>query len=320
MQDNTSGSWSDLTMEPLDIPPSRIYPVFLLGLMTYCLILAFNLTVLLTIVLNRQLQKPMYLLLINLSINDMLGATAFFPQLTSSILLQNRSISYPACILQAVLVHAYAGGSLIILTFMAYDRYVAICHPLRYQLIMTPSNLLKMITTIWLLDFVSVGILCSLLSRFRLCRSAITDMFCNNPSLMKLICEDTSINNYFGLFLTFSAHAISLCALVFTYVQILLACLFNKHADARSKAVRTCATHLVVFVFFELTNLFAVLAHRFNEVSPFLRRCVGVSILVFPPILNPLIYGLNTGEIRSKVTYAFRRTASPFFNRRITSR
>ncbi|XP_029106720.1 putative gustatory receptor clone PTE01 [Scleropages formosus] len=319
MQPNMSETQSDLTMEPLDIPPSRTYPVFFLGLMTYCIILVFNLTVLLTIILNKQLHKPMYLLLTNLTINDMLGATAFFPQLLSSILLQSRSISYPACILQTVVVHVYGCGSLNILMFMAYDRYVAICHPLRYQLIMTPSILFKMIAAIWLIPFPLVGILCSLLTRFKFCRSVITDMFCNNPSLMKLICEDTSINNYYGLFITFCANAVTLCALAFTYIQILLTCLFNKHSDTKSKAVRTCGTHLVVFILYELTTLFAVLAHRFNEVSPFLRRCAGISVLVFPPILNPLIYGFNMNEIRSKVIYSLNKKVSPLFIQRSTS-
>ncbi|CAL8303482.1 unnamed protein product [Gadus morhua 'NCC'] len=90
----------------------------------------------------------------------------------------------------------------------------------------------------------------------------------------------------------------SMLTVLFTYGHILVTCILNRQADARSKALRTCGTHLVVFVVFELTTLFSVLSHRLS-VSPFLRRSVGVSILVFPPILNPLIYGINTKEIRS---------------------
>ncbi|XP_048840638.1 olfactory receptor 1509-like isoform X2 [Brienomyrus brachyistius] len=311
MQFNESKIPSILSMEPLGLSPSAVYPMFLLGLTTYCLILVFNLTLILTIALNRQLHKPMFLLLINLPINDIMGATAFYPQLMDSILSQDRTISQAACFVQAVLVHLYGGGNLLILTIMAYDRYVAICLPLRYNAIMSLNLVAKLITTAWLYNFVTIGVLFILLARFRFCRSAITDTYCNNPSLMKLVCEDISINNYYGLFLAVLNQSVSLVAVVITYVQILLTCLVNKRADAQSKAIRTCATHLVVFVLYGLTTLFTIVSHRFSEVSAFLRRSVGVSFLVFPPILSPLIYGLNTSEIRTKVLHM--RKKSPTF-------
>nr|XP_023683545.1 olfactory receptor 4D1-like [Paramormyrops kingsleyae] len=300
MKFNESKNPSIISMEPLGLSPSAVYPMFLLGLATYCLILVFNLTLILTIALNRQLHKPMFLLLINLPIYDVMGATAFYPQLIDSILTQDRTISQPACFLQAVIVHLYGGGTIHILTIMAYDRYVAICLPLRYNAIMSLNLVAKLITVAWLYNFTTVATIFILLARFRFCRSAITDMYCNNPSLMKLVCEDVSINNYYGLSFAVLTQSVSLFAVMVTYVQILLTCLLNKHADAKSKAIRTCATHLVVFVLYELTTLFTIVSHRFNEVSAFLRRSFGVSFLVFPPILNPLIYGLSTREIRTK--------------------
>ncbi|XP_048840641.1 olfactory receptor 5M11-like [Brienomyrus brachyistius] len=316
MKFNESKISSIISMEPLGLSPSAVYPMFLLGLTTYCLILVFNLTLILTIALNRQLHKPMYLLLINLPINDIMGATAFYPQLIDSILSQDRTISQAACFLQAVIVHLCAGGSMYILTIMAYDRYVAICLPLRYNAIMSTNLVAKLITVAWLYNFTFVAVIFILLARFRFCRSAITDMYCNNPSLMKLVCEDVSINNYFGLITSIFNETISLCAVVITYVHILLTCLVNKRADAQSKAIRTCGTHLVVFVLYELTTLFTIVSHRFNEVSAFLRRSVGVSFLVFPPILNPLIYGLNTSEIRVKVIHYIRKKASILLRQR----
>ncbi|XP_048840635.1 olfactory receptor 52B2-like isoform X1 [Brienomyrus brachyistius] len=316
MQFNESKIPSILSMEPLGLSPSAVYPMFLLGLETYCLILVFNLTLILTIALNRQLHKPMFLLLINLPINDIMGATAFYPQLIHSILSQDRTISQAACFLQAVLVHLYGGGTLLILTIMAYDRYVAICLPLRYNAIMSLNLVAKLITTAWLYNFAMIGVVFILLARFRFCRSAITDTYCNNPSLMKLVCEDVSINNYYGLFFAVLTQSVSLFAVMVTYIQILLTCLVNKCADAQSKAIRTCGTHLVVFVLYELTTLFTIVSHRFNEVSAFLRRSVGVSFLVFPPILNPLIYGLNTSEIRVKVIHYIRKKASILLRQR----
>ncbi|XP_030649157.1 olfactory receptor 52Z1-like [Chanos chanos] len=307
MQSNDSNASSLWRMESLGIPPSGTYPVFITGLFTYCFILTCNITVLLAISLDHQLHKPMYVLLFNLPLNDVLGATALFPQLISSILRQNRDISPAACLIQAVLVHFYGAGALIILSVMAYDRYVAICRPLLYHSVMTSSKLRMIIVAMWTTNTVLIGVLFLMLTRFRFCRNLITDTFCTNPSLTKMICENTSINNYYGLALTAFLQGVSTAVVVFTYIQILITCLFNKQADTKSKAIRTCATHLVVFIVYQINICFFILSHRFDQVSPYLRRSVGVSILVFPPILNPLIYGLNTKEIRNKVIYMFRK-------------
>ncbi|XP_036393620.1 olfactory receptor 52B2-like [Megalops cyprinoides] len=312
MYSNISKTSLLLTMESLAIPPAGVYPAFIFGTLTYCFILFCNSIIITTIALHSHLHKPMHILLFNLPINDMMGATAFFPQLITSILSQSRSISYPACVMQAVLVHLYGVGSLLILTVMAYDRYIAICCPLRYNAIMTNSNLVKIITVIWLVDFTVIAILLSFLSRYKICRTVIVDMYCNNPSLVKLICEDTSLTNYYGLFLTAVTQGLALIVVVYTYIKILLTCMLNKQSDAKSKAIQTCATHLVVFIFLEFNAFFTIISHRLEKVSPYLRRSFGVSVLVFPPILNPLIYGLKTKEIRERISIFFKKKVSPF--------
>ncbi|XP_012990348.2 putative gustatory receptor clone PTE03 [Esox lucius] len=301
-----------LTLESLSIAPSGVYPAFIFGTLIYCFIVFCNMTVLATIALDRKLHKPMFILLFNMPINDLIGATAFFPQLVVSILTQNRSLSYPACYLQALLIHLYGTGSLTILTAMAYDRYIAICCPLKYNAIMCQNNLMKIIVLIWLLVITLVVVLLSLVTRFKMCRTTIVDVFCNNPSLVKLICDDTRINNYYGLFLTAFVQGMSLIVVIFTYIQILLTCVMNKSSDAKSKAIQTCGTHLVVFLFLEFNSCFGLMAHRFENVSPSLRRAFGVSVMVFPPILNPLIYGLKTKEIRQHVMQFYSQKVSSF--------
>ncbi|CAB1348185.1 unnamed protein product [Coregonus sp. 'balchen'] len=283
---------------------------FLFGTLTYCFIVFCNVTVLVTIALDRKLHKPMFILLFNMPINDLIGATAFFPQLVVSILAQNRSISYPACYLQALLVHLYGAGSLTILTAMAYDRYIAICCPLRYNAIMSPNNLMKIIIFMWLLVIALIVVLLALVTRFKICRTTIVDTHCNNPSLVRLICDDTRINNYYGLFITAVFQGVSLLVVIYTYIQILITCVMNKSSDARSKAIQTCGTHLVVFLFLEFNACFGLIAHRFQQTDPFLRRAFGLSVMVFPPILNPLIYGLKTKEIRQNVLGFYKRKVS----------
>ncbi|XP_051253468.1 putative gustatory receptor clone PTE03 [Dicentrarchus labrax] len=296
-----------LTLETLDMSNAYIYPAFLFGTLTYLCIMFFNLLVLTTIACSKKLHNPMFILLLNLPISDMVGATAFFPHLVLSIVTENRQISYSACITQAFLIHLYGGGNLFILTAMAYDRYIAICCPLSYNAIMTPHTLVKMIFILWFMNFSIVATLIFLLLRFRICRTNIVDLFCNNPSLVKLACEDTSANNYYGFFAIVALQGLPLLIIMYTYAQILRTCIMNNQTDARRKAIQTCGSHLVVFLLLELNSAFTLLAHRFASASPFLRRAFGVSVLIFPPFLDPIIYGLKTKELKKRIKNVLKR-------------
>ncbi|XP_036420820.1 olfactory receptor 52Z1-like [Colossoma macropomum] len=311
MESNFSRYTTYLTLETLDIHTSNTLPAFIFGTLTYCAVLVCNMTVLLTIALNRKLHKPMYVLLFNLPINDMLGATAFFPQLVSSILSQNRSITYSACFVQALLVHLYGTGAFLILSAMAYDRYVAICYPLKYNTLMSPKNLMKMIIIMWTLHFIMIGFLLGVNYRTEICSTKIVDIFCNNPSLMKLVCGDTNANNYYGLFIMTFYDGLSLLIVAFTYIQILITVVVKRQSDAKSKALQTCGTHLIVFLCYEFGACFALIAHRIDSAPSHLRRALGASVMIFPPILNPLIYGLRTKEIRQNIIFFYRKKVFP---------
>uniref|UniRef100_A0A8C4ZTH5 Olfactory receptor n=1 Tax=Gadus morhua TaxID=8049 RepID=A0A8C4ZTH5_GADMO len=284
----------NLTMNStLDLPPGQEYPVFVLGTLTYMTILLCNTLVFATIVFTKSLHKPMFLLLLNLPLMDMIGATAFLPQFVTSILTKNRSISYPGCFFQAFLLHFYGTGNLLFLTLMAYDRYIAICLPLRYNSIMIPKTIMTLVIAIWFAEILFFIVLFSLIARFRICKTNIVDIFCSNPAMRKLLCVDTKVYNYFGLFFTGVIQGIPL--------------VINKQPDARGKALQTCGTHLVVFLFFQFICIIALMAHRFERVSPNIRRALGVSVIVFPPVLNPLIYGLNTKELQINMIKIIKR-------------
>ncbi|XP_060799547.1 olfactory receptor 51I2-like [Neoarius graeffei] len=301
-----------LTMEKLDLPPSSALSVFIFGIITYCLILFLHSMLLVAIVVKKDLHKPMYILLFNLSICDLLGSTAFYPQLVCSILSQTREISYLACALQGLFIHLYGNGSLLFLTVMSYDRYIAICQPLRYHNIMTQAVLIKFIFLVWSVNCTMIGTSFVLTLSKEICRTNIVDTFCNNPSLMRLSCEDTRVVNYYGLFTIALSQGSSVLIVSLTYIKILITCLSTQQKNSIRKAMQTCGTHLVVFLSFEVNGFLALLSHRLETVSPHLRRAFGVSIIIFPPILNPLIYGLKTREIR--------QTIFKFFKRKIASR
>uniref|UniRef100_W5MN64 Olfactory receptor n=1 Tax=Lepisosteus oculatus TaxID=7918 RepID=W5MN64_LEPOC len=305
--DNSSDVTSLLSLESFNIPPGWVYPAFILGMLCYGIILFCNLVILLTIAMEKRLHKPMYLLVFNLPINDLMGATALFPQLMKEILLDSRSISYPSCISQAFFIHMYAAGSLLILTAMAYDRYLAICCPLRYRAIMTNAYLLKIIILIWILNTTMIVVLFVMVLWLPRCRSLISNTYCDNPSLVRLVCADTSSSNIYGLFITFFMQAVSVSAVIYTYLQILFTCLNNKQSDAKSKAIQTCGTHLVSFIILEVTGVLAIVSYRIERFSPQVKKILSVFVLIFPPTLNPIIYGLRTKEIRSKIPLIFSR-------------
>ncbi|XP_006628223.2 olfactory receptor 52K2-like [Lepisosteus oculatus] len=304
---NSSDVTSLLSLESFNIPPGWVYPAFILGMFSYCIILFCNLIILLTIGMEKHLHEPMYLLLFNLPINDLIGATALFPALMKEILLDSRSISYTACVIQGFFVHIYAVGSVVILTAMAYDRYLAICCPLRYHAIMTNTRLMKIIILIWIANITMIVVLFLMVLRLPRCRSLISNLYCDNFSLMRLVCTDTSTNNIYGLFITFSLQALSISVVIYTYLQILFTCLNNKLSDAKGKAIQTCGTHLVSFVILEVTGVLPILAYRIEGFSPHAKKILSVFVLIFPPTLNPIIYGLRTKEIRSKIPLFFIR-------------
>ncbi|XP_060754191.1 olfactory receptor 2W1-like [Neoarius graeffei] len=272
-----------LTMESLDIPPSSAFSIFIFSIIIYSLILFFHSVLLVTIAAKRDLHKPMYILLFNLSICDLIGATSFYPQLVCSILSQNRAISYPACALQGIVIHIYRGGSLLFLTVMSYDRYIAICKPLRYHNLMTLGTLIKIIFMVWVFNCALIGILFTLTLSKEICRTHIVDTFCNNPSLIRLICEDTRAINHSGLFTIALFQGCSILIVSLTYIKILITCLSTKQKNSISKAMQTCGTHLVVFLTFEVNTFLLLISHRLEAVSPHLRRAFGVSIVIFPP-------------------------------------
>ncbi len=169
-------------------------------------------------------------------INDTMGATSLFPQDTS--------ISDPACLLQAFIVHLYGGASYVILTSMAYDRYIAICSLLRYEVIMNTNNGEN---HNWGLAFIIV-ILCLFVNK-NICQTHMADLICYNPTLMRLVCEDTRVNNIYGLFTLVLYHVFAFSVVAFTYMHILITCVTNKQSDAKNKGLQACGTHLVIFLF-----------------------------------------------------------------------
>ncbi|XP_015235039.1 olfactory receptor 52J3-like [Cyprinodon tularosa] len=310
MENSSFGISSQLTLDTFFIPPGGKYPVFFFGLAIYLFGMSCNLTLMSLIILKENLHKPMYFILISLPLNDLIGITAMLPKILSNIVTETHIVSYPLCVLQAFLLHMCAGGILFVLAAMSVDRYIAICMPLRYSSYMTPRIIALIICLVWGCDFVFILSLFSLQSRLTRCRSVILNVFCDNPSLVKLMCGNTAVNNVIGLFITAFIQVLCMSIQAYSYLKILIACLSRKQSDTKTKAVNTCVAQLVILLIFEVAGTFTVLSHRFKNISTDLQKVMGMLMFLLPPLINPIVYGLYTSEIR--------RTFLDIFKKRVT--
>lgn len=298
---------SDLSLQGFDLSPEKAIIAFVFAILNYIIILFCNSFLVFTIITNKALHEPMHILLLNLPINDLIGSTCLFPHVMRELLFDTRTMSFSICITQAFFIHVYAVSAVFILTAMAYDRYVAICQPMTYTTIMSNIHLAKIISLVWLSNLTLMAVLFILLLRLPRCRSFLTHPYCDNPSLLQLVCADTTINNIYGLLITAVCQVFTVGLILYSYLCILIACFRNKRSDTRSKALQTCGTHLVVFALFECLGLFTIISYRIKDISIHLRKFIAVAAMILPPTMNPVIYGLRTKEIRVKGIKFFHR-------------
>uniref|UniRef100_A0A3P8X087 G-protein coupled receptors family 1 profile domain-containing protein n=1 Tax=Cynoglossus semilaevis TaxID=244447 RepID=A0A3P8X087_CYNSE len=282
-----------LQLEDLNLSEDALYPVFLCFLLFYLFIIIVNVGIILLIFTDRKLHQPMYLLFCNLSVNDIVGNSILVPRLLIDMLRPSskRVISYYECVVQAFTVHTFATTSHTVLMTMAFDRYVAICNPLRYSVIMTNRMVVKLTVSAWGVAFVLVGILLGLTVRLNRCRTLIMNPYCDNASLFKLSCESVFINNVYGLTFTVVLFTASIGSMVLTYAKIIVVCLTSRNKSLNSKALKTCSTHLVLYLMMLISGFIVIILHRFPQFS-FYRKLSAILFHIIPGSLNPVIYGV----------------------------
>uniref|UniRef100_A0A3B4WLY3 G-protein coupled receptors family 1 profile domain-containing protein n=1 Tax=Seriola lalandi dorsalis TaxID=1841481 RepID=A0A3B4WLY3_SERLL len=299
-----------LEIQGFDISPEFTYPLFFLLLFVYFSLLFSNIGVLVLIITEKSLHQPMYILFCNLSVNDLIGNTVLLPQLMAHIISTERFITYNQCVIQAFHSHTFGSASHMILVIMAIDRYVAICHPLRYSSIMTTKTVFWLSATAWGVSLVLVSVLIGLTVRLSRCRSVIQNAYCDNASLFKLSCEDVSINNIYGLFFTVLLFSCSIGGIAATYFRIALICWIKKNKELNNRALQTCASHLVLYLIMLWSGFLTIILHRFPN-YPDLRKIAYILFHVVPANLNPIIYGMQTRSLRDKIIQILQRKLSP---------
>uniref|UniRef100_UPI00358F3ED6 olfactory receptor 5AC1-like n=1 Tax=Myxine glutinosa TaxID=7769 RepID=UPI00358F3ED6 len=288
--------------EPESMKPWAFGVIFLIYLFT----ISVNLVIILLIIRKKHLHKPVYIFLAHLLIMDIVGCTTILPRLMYSIIASNM-ITKPACFIQLFFVAFYAAMQTYILSLMAIDRYLAVCHPLRYNVVLTNSRAHKamLLTICW--SSLLAGIFLGLLIGRTFCKyPEIHKVGCINMAVARLSCEDFTINSLYGIVHTSLTTVTLFAVAIVTYTLILYECLCSgPRSDGSSKALHTCVTHCLVLSLFMLSIVFAVISMRMSTKRFFPRYLQHLSDSLFyllQPLLNPIIYGMRTAEIRRSLT------------------
>uniref|UniRef100_A0A7N8Y2U7 Olfactory receptor 4Q2-like n=1 Tax=Mastacembelus armatus TaxID=205130 RepID=A0A7N8Y2U7_9TELE len=276
--------------------------LFSLTLLSYCVILVVNVSIILTIILDENLHEPMYICLCNLCINELYGTVGFYPKFTIDLLSDIQVISYAGCLLQIYVIYSYAMVGYSVLTLMSYDRYVAICRPLEYHSVMSLRRTVVLVSLSWFVPFCCVTIGVTLTSTLNLCGSHIQKLYCDNWSIVKLACSSTTANSIVGL-IFISFYCCHVLFILGSYVQLVKSAV--KSREGRRKFTQTCVPHLLSLFNVSAALLFDLMYSRYGSASvpQSVKNFMAIQFLLIPPILNPVIYGLVLTKIRSRIIY-----------------
>ncbi|XP_072574960.1 olfactory receptor 7G3-like [Vulpes vulpes] len=272
--------------------------VFGLFLTIYLVTVLGNLLIILAISSDSHLQTPMYFFLSHLAFTDICFSTTTIPKMLVNIQRQSKSISYTGCLTQVCFVLFFAGLENFLLAAMAYDRYVAICHPLRYTVIMNP-HLCGLLILLTLIISIADALLHSLMVlRLSFCTDLeIPHFFCELAQVIKLACSDTLINNILMYLVTSVLGGVPLLGIIFSYIQIVSSTLRMSSAGGKYKAFSTCGAHLSVVSLFYGTAFGVYISSAVSHSSKDTARA-SVMYTVVPPMLNPFIYSLRNKDMK----------------------
>ncbi|KAK2840454.1 hypothetical protein Q5P01_014194 [Channa striata] len=279
------------------------YVFFSVCLLIYMTIISANVVIILTVCLEKSLHQPMYIFICCLSLNSLYGSAGFFPRFLMDILSDTHFISRPFCFVQIYVIHTFKGHELNILTVMAYDRFVAICHPLHYHSKMTFRRILYLLIVTVLYPVCIFSYFLYQSSTLPLCGYKLLRLFCTSWSVVQLSCVDTIVISITGQFIAVTTIFIPLFFVLYTYLRILLVCR-KSSPEFRGKALQTCLPHIVTFVNFCISVFIEVSLSRYkaDEVNPLIIALLTLEFLIIPPISNPVVYGLNLPQIRGGIS------------------
>ncbi|XP_015680186.1 olfactory receptor 4E1-like [Protobothrops mucrosquamatus] len=291
-------NWTSVTefiLVGLSNNPETQQVLFAIFLVIYLLILAGNILIMITIVLDQNLHTPMYFFLSNLSFIDICHSTVTVPKMLVDFLSTKKTISFGGCIAQMFFLHLFACTEIFLLTVMAYDRYVAICNPMHYLNVMNHKVCLLLAGTIWVGGTIHSLALIGMTIRLPYCGPKVVDnFFCDVPPVIKLACTDTYVIEVLIVSNSGLISVVCFVVLVASYGVILVS-LRTRLVAGQHKALSTCAAHLTVVTLF-LGHCIFIYSRPSTSFAE--DKVVSVFFTAVTPLLNPIIYTLRNEDMK----------------------
>ncbi|XP_025718748.1 olfactory receptor 7C1-like [Callorhinus ursinus] len=292
----------------LGFSQASVYQPLLFGLFLsmYLVTVLGNLLIILAISSDSHLHTPMYFFLSNLSFADISFVSTTVPKMLVNIQTQSKSITYAGCITQMYFFMVFGGLDTFLLTVMAYDRFVAICHPLHYPVIMNPRLCGLLVLMSWLISLSYSLIQSLLILRLSFCTNwVIPHFYCELAKALTLACSDTLVNHILLYMVTSLLGIVPFSGILFSYTRIASSILRIPTANGKYKAFSTCASHLSVVSLFYGTGLGVYLS---SDASSWRGMIISVMYTMVTPMLNPFIYSLRNRDIKRALQNILGRT------------
>nr|XP_006126639.2 olfactory receptor 51G2-like [Pelodiscus sinensis] len=279
------------------IPFCLVYIICILG----------NSIILFIIKTDPSLHEPMYIFLSMLALTDLGLSIATTPTILGVYLFNSREISLHACIAQIYFIAALQCTESAVLLVMAFDRFIAICNPLRYASILTLPRIGKMGLVCVLRSVPAILPLPLLLRQFEYCRgNVLSHFYCRNEDIMKLACSDTRVNSIYGLSIEILTMGLDSLLIFLSYMMILKTVLSITSHTQCLRALNTCISHLCVVLLFYSPEIILSFLHRFAKgASPLLPILLSYIALLVPPLMNPIVYSVKSKDLRARLIRVF---------------
>ncbi|XP_008587726.1 PREDICTED: olfactory receptor 51F1 [Galeopterus variegatus] len=266
----------------------------------YAVALSGNSIILFVIITQQGLHEPMYYFLSMLSASDLGLTLSTMPTTLGILWMDAHEISLDTCIIQMFFLHGFTFMESGVLVAMAFDRYVAICDPLRYTTVLTNSRIIQMGLLISLRSVVLIVPLLLLLKPLHFCRmNVLSHSYCYHPDVIKLACSDIRANSIFGLIDLILTTGIDTPCIVLSYILIIHSVLGIASTEERHKVFGTCVSHIGAVAIFYIPMMSLSLLYRYGRPAPKVVHSVMANVyLLLPPVLNPIIYSVKTKQIR----------------------
>nr|XP_006643088.1 PREDICTED: olfactory receptor 51F2-like [Lepisosteus oculatus] len=288
------------------IPHAQYYYVFLC--FVYAVTVLANAFILFIIYIEQSLHTPKYMAVFNLAVVDMCGSTALIPKMIETFVFDSQFITYEACIANMFFVHFFFFLESLTLVVLAYDRFVAICFPLKYHIVITNSQMAVILAVVWFLTSGLVITCVGFITTLSFCKTIVIDSyFCDHGPMYRMACN----NNFPSYIMAKIAITVLLFAplvlILLSYVCIIFALLKIASGEQRLKAMKTCTSHLLLVTVFYLPISATYIAAIMSTLHPNTRIISTSLSSTIPPMLNPIIYTIKTEEIMTAIKKRYKR-------------